>query len=294
MAAMDGSFLLEHCIKGILNLGGQTTVEELYQHLSNDVDQPPFTHERMYDKLKENMYEWFIINQQFNHQNQCFEVAPESEIFVVTSLKLCKDYLSYSMCHNASCRDLHLCRDFVLSQCTNTECDYDHDFSTINNQNSFQSHRKQLASLSFLTDDQIKTLLISNRTVDTVPSVCSRPESHVSHPAEVCNRLHMCWSHINNLDPHGAHQCSYNHTFSHHDRLILQKYRLEDSEDTKRIIAKAINKSFIEEQALNAIYNTEDVSAQYGGLDTVLTMAEEFCDDVPDWAFTPATLQQLR
>lgn len=203
----DGN-ILKQCIRGILQLGGRTSYQSLCQHLVHGADEG-LNQENIKDTLLTYEYEWFVIVRQPN--NDQGELSPVSDVAVVTSLKLCENYLS-NQCAAANCTDLHLCLDFVLTNHNNPGCPKSHSFNDQHNSPTLQVHQKQLDSWDFLIEDPgqlMKTLLTCNRTErirrrflireQTIHVINTNTAANANFNGELQQVLNMTQAFINSL-----------------------------------------------------------------------------------------------
>ena len=121
----------------------------------------------------------------------------EDTVHLKTQIKLCMHYLMPEGClRRDECHDLHLCRDYLLTSCTN-ECNLSHDLSDYHNQSIL--HRNHSDDLDI---DKIQFLMKKSRTRATAPFVCTYYNAQNKCPnfnenqKGFCAYLHVCHQYI--------------------------------------------------------------------------------------------------
>lgn len=247
-AVPDEHELLKECIKQILNSGGVTTLTQLQQLLT--ANNAGITVKEIKSVLTYNQYTWFDLWLILNTASNTYELTGLSNLRVLTSLKLCKGYCEENGCANEPCADVHMCRDYTLRSCSNKNCNFSHDFYSVHNLTSLRRNANGLPGLSFLTDEQLKALLITNRTEATVPQVCTEarcPRFQSGH----CVKLHICRQYLHDV-PH--QNCPRSHAYTPHDIEVLNEFALAPlSEETRIIIRQASRRNYLASQARTVI-----------------------------------------
>ncbi|XP_076862536.1 protein mono-ADP-ribosyltransferase PARP12-like [Brachyhypopomus gauderio] len=126
-------------------------------------------------------------------------------VIVRTNLKLCK-----TECQN-SCNDLHLCKFYILGECSRRWCSFGHSLESEHNSRILRDR-----NLHNLNKNQLRVLLLQSDS-SLLPHVCvsynkGSGEYGNCPDKEACNRLHICENYIRGTCE-GTTECSRSHDF---------------------------------------------------------------------------------
>lgn len=146
-----------------------------------------------------------------------------------TDIKLCQAFTKdQSIKHD--CTDLHICKYFLLGNCSLQHCKFSHRLTSKHNKKVLRAH-----GLEGLPEKAVKTLVrsIHNRNISTTPLICKFYNNEGGcQKGTVCMHLHLCMHYVIGNCKFG-NACKRSHDiFEEQTRNILERHGL--SEDRNR------------------------------------------------------------
>ena len=107
------------------------------------------------------------------------------EVKAIVQGRLCYFYLNGKCKHGDKCQQLHICREYLMSNCQHQECQFgfSHDLFDENNLKVIESYR-----IGHVRPSAVKKVI-----VQSFPNICKHYMSRRPCPAgDKCNFLHIC------------------------------------------------------------------------------------------------------
>ena len=152
-----------------------------------------------------------------------YNARDEPLFSVKTNIKIC-DVFTKDPHEEHKCRDLHVCKYFLLSKCSLKKCKFGHRLST--------EHNKTVFSCFDLDDVDLESKIfllrnIGSRNISTLPLVCKfyNNQGGCKYAAK-CTHLHLCKNYINSDCKFGG-KCKRSHNMlAKHPLAVLTRYGL--------------------------------------------------------------------
>ncbi|XP_033761037.1 uncharacterized protein LOC117342862 isoform X2 [Pecten maximus] len=178
-----------------------------------------------------------------------FSLGEDKTVSYNFKLQICKtNGAKPGSCLNA-CRDLHLCKFHIMSECISSGCRHGHDEHIEHNDQVLRNH-----FLNKLIKHEVRSQLLelSNRRGLTVPEICTFYNAKGCSKKGTCTFLHVCKYYVLDRCEFSA-RCKRCHNFSDpHTRSILKSYGLENISEQR---IQQLLKKTISEQSDERCYN---------------------------------------
>ena len=181
--------------------------------------------------------EYKDIESWFRKKNGSFQLTANDSGGVLrvnassANVRLCVSYndAHCGMCTNENCTYLHVCKDYVTNSCSHgATCPKNHHFHN-------EKDKALLSSMKLeqLTDQQLRQLVLSS-----TPQICVEYNDGVCDRGDKCSRIHMCRAHLRKCY---EEECRLDHESAmttDHTRSVLERYHMDhlNSGLVKRII----------------------------------------------------------